>query len=159
LVTQVFSFEQKQKIKTYYLFSQNSKSKKEDLFQACLQEEHPTLYWEYLSVELRSLTPNGKKNQLQLKGISSQKPYQLCMQRTVAEHLKQKYYIESMQYQDQYHFETNPILMLNNQVFYRDKSVKILNIPIFNTPKVKEYLKLKGLSGKTLGSCELKAPL
>jgi len=164
LIGQSFSNEQKQKVKTYYLFNKNKLqnklgNKKEDFFQACLQQEHPALYWEYLSVELRSLTAQGKHNQLMLKGISSQKPYQICMRRTEAEHLKQKYVIESFEYQDQYHFETSPILMLNNQVFYRDKNVKILNIPIFNNPKIKEYLKLKGLSNKTLGACELKDPL
>ncbi len=159
LIAQTFSALQKQKVKTYYLFSKTAKTKNEDFFQACLQEEHLGVYWDYLSVELRSLSKNAKENQLKLKGISSQKPYQTCLKRTLADHLQREYFTESLEYQEKYVLQSNPILMINNQIFYRDKSVKIMNIPAFNNPQTKDYLKLKDALDKKLGICELKPSL
>jgi hypothetical protein len=112
-----------------------------------------------LSVELRSLSKNAKENQLKLKGISSQKPYQVCLKRTLSDHLIQAYFTESLEYQEKYLLKSNPILMINNQIFYRYKSVKIMNIPAFNNPQTKDYLKLKDALDKKLGICELKPSL
>jgi hypothetical protein len=151
VISQSFTSQQKLNTKIYYLFKKNKAGQyqsgkgpeefHESLFQICLQKERPHLFWEYLSVYLRDLSKNEKKKQLLLKGISSQKAFQVCESRSLAEHLRADYFLENIQLSTDYHLERSPYFLEENQRFYLGpRHLKVSSF--FSTSQTKEYLKL-----------------
>jgi len=151
VMSQSFSPEQKKNTTIYYLFkksaqgqyqaSRGSEEFREQLFQSCLQNERQDLFWEYLTVFLRDLSKNEKKKQLLLKGISSQKAFQVCDKRQLTEHLKSDYFLENILLTTDYHLGRSPFFLEENQNFYLGpKHIKVSTF--FSAPKTKEYLKI-----------------